>query len=172
MPPKTLIKNDRPEEVKLSEGAQVAERRRPKKSSGVKPVSAPALSEPEPVLEAQQAPQASQPKKRAPAKTRGQPRLKPQAGILPPGMAAPVPTEVPPELPSAAEFAQVQPVPLEPAPETATPPLTPLMPLIDVKDLWEQDSPVKERLGTLRARNALLTEQIQRLQHPLMGRGK
>ncbi len=166
MPPKTLIRNSSPDEVQLSEGSRVAERRRTRKSPGIKPEPTPSPIEPDPVLEAKPAPEASPAKKRAPAKTRGQPRLKPQAGVLPPGMATPLATEAPSEPPRAFEAA-----PAEPAPATVTPTPAP-MPLIDAKDLWESDNPVKERLGTLRARNALLTEQIQRLQHPLMGRGK
>jgi hypothetical protein len=44
--------------------------------------------------------------------------------------------------------------------------------MLDEAALWEQDDPVKSRLAQLRARNALLEEQLQRLKPPFQARGK
>jgi outer membrane biosynthesis protein TonB len=43
--------------------------------------------------------------------------------------------------------------------------------LLDEGALWEQDSPIKSRLAQLRARNALLDEQLQRLKPTFQARG-
>lgn len=44
--------------------------------------------------------------------------------------------------------------------------------MLDEAHLWDQDDPVKSRLAQLRARNALLEEQLQRLKPLFQARGK
>jgi len=44
--------------------------------------------------------------------------------------------------------------------------------MLDEAALWEKDDPVKSRLAQLRARNALLEEQLQRMKPPFQARGK
>jgi hypothetical protein len=43
---------------------------------------------------------------------------------------------------------------------------------IDEAAIWEKDSPIKTRMSQLKARNALLEEQLQRLQSPFQARGR
>jgi hypothetical protein len=43
---------------------------------------------------------------------------------------------------------------------------------IDEAAIWEKDNPVKNRMAQLKARNALLEEQLQRLQSPFQARGR
>lgn len=49
---------------------------------------------------------------------------------------------------------------------TATVPLSVPRAPVPEHELWEQDSPVMRRISTLRARNAQLSEQIQRIKTP------
>ena len=141
----TVIRNDSPHAVKMSEGSNVAERK-------VKKIAA--VKEDEPIpnvnLIAKPAPEvkpvAAKVPKPAPAKPRQSVRLKtPQ-----PALAAPI-------LPS---LAVIPPAAIKAAP------------ILDDADLWEQDNPVKSRLAQLRTRNALLDEQLQRLKTPFHARGK
>jgi hypothetical protein len=43
---------------------------------------------------------------------------------------------------------------------------------IDEAAIWEKDSPIKTRMSQIKARNALLEEQLQRLQSPFQARGR
>lgn len=151
MTQKTLIRNDSPHEVKVREGSNVAEHRGPKIKGEHEPVPPPLPVDPVMDIPADEAPAMAKVKKRAPAKPRAKPRLTPQPGILPPGLHSAPP---PPTAPAQAQ------------------PQGPMLPLIEAEALWELDNPVKERLSALRTRNAVLTEQIQRLQQPLKARGK
>lgn len=54
----------------------------------------------------------------------------------------------------------------KPVPEAATPPV------LSVDELWEQGSPIKNRIAQLKTRNSLLEEQLQRLRPPVLARGK
>ncbi|MBP8148354.1 MAG: hypothetical protein KAY21_01415 [Limnohabitans sp.] len=149
----TLIRNDSPHEVKVREGSNVAEHRGSRVKGAAEPLESAQPIEPVFDLPAEEAPAPAKVKKRSPAKPRIKPRLTPQAGILPPSLQAAIP--------------EPEAVPV-PAPAQALP----LLPLIEAEALWEQDNPVKERLTALRTRNALLTEQIQRLHQPQKARGK
>ena len=54
----------------------------------------------------------------------------------------------------------------KPAPEAMS------NPVLSVAELWEQGSPIKNRIAQLKTRNSLLEEQLQRLRPPVLARGK
>ncbi len=144
----TVLRNESPHAVKMQAGSNVAEHKS-RKVAGVKEPAAKAKVEtkvsPAPPVEAIPAP--AKAPKRTPTKPRAKVRLKTPA-------ASPSPADVkPPDLP----------------PEN---PVAPAPPVLDEADLWEQESPVKNRLAKLRTRNSLLGEQLQRLKTPIKARGK
>jgi hypothetical protein len=141
----TLIRNDSPHAVKMSEGSNVAERKVKKVAAVKEDVPKPnvkLIAKPAPVV----TPVAAKAPKRPVTKAPPNVRLKTQA-----------PAAAPP----------VQPSQTAPQPAAFTP-----APLLDEAALWEQDNPVKSRLAQLRTRNALLDEQLQRLKTPFHARGK
>lgn len=144
----TVLRNESPHAVKMQAGSNVAEHKS-RKVAGVKEpaaktkVDSPTVSPP--VVEAP--PAAAKTASRAPAKPRAKARLKSPAQTSAPAARQ---SSRPPE----------------------DPPAVPSPPVLDEAALWEQDSPVKTRLAQLKTRNALLSEQLQRLKSPLPARGK
>lgn len=144
----TVLRNESPHAVKMQAGSNVAEHKS-RKVAGVKEPAAktkadsPTVSPP--VVEAP--PAAAKTASRAPAKPRAKARLKSPAQTSAPAARQ---SSRPPE----------------------DPPAVPSPPVLDEAALWEQDSPVKTRLAQLKTRNALLSEQLQRLKSPLPARGK
>lgn len=144
----TVLRNESPHAVKMQAGSNVAEHKS-RKVAGVKEpaaktkVDSPTVSPP--VVEAP--PAAAKTAPRTPAKPRAKARLKSPAQTSAPAARQ---SSRPPE----------------------DPPAVPSPPVLDEAALWEQDSPVKTRLAQLKTRNALLSEQLQRLKSPLPARGK
>ena len=143
----TVLRNESPHAVKMQAGSNVAERKS-RKVAGVKepmakaPISAKVNIPPA----ATAAPVVAKTGPRTPAKPRAKVRLKTPIQVASPEvLQAPRPPDTP----------------------AASPP-----PVLDEAALWEQDSPVKNRLAQLRTRNALLGEQLQRLKSPSQARGK
>ena len=144
----TVLRNESPHAVKMQAGSNVAERKTRKTATAKEPednakVDAPAIRPPLPKVVIAPAKATPSP----PPKPRAKARLK--TSVL----------KVTPEAPPAPRPAQ-------------TPPAAPPPPVLEETALWEQDNPVKKRLAQLRARNALLGEQIQRLKPPFQARGK
>ena len=143
----TVLRNESPHAVKMTAGSNVAEHKS-RKVAGAKEPAAKAkvevkVSTPAPA-EAPPAPVKAA--KRTAAKPRAKVRLKtPEVVPSPEAVKASLPPENP---------------------------LVPAPPVLDEMDLWEQDSPVKNRLAKLRTRNSLLDEQLQRLKTPFQARGK
>lgn len=143
----TVLRNESPHAVKMTAGSNVAEHKS-RKVAGAKEPAAKAkvevkVSAPAPA-EAPPAPVKAA--KRTPAKPRAKVRLKtPEVVPSPEAVKASLPPENP---------------------------LVPAPPVLDEMDLWEQDSPVKNRLAKLRTRNSLLDEQLQKLKTPIKARGK
>jgi hypothetical protein len=163
MKPNTLIRSDKAHTVKVTAGSNVAARQSTQKFKNseptddsptnirkVMPVKTPKIKRIEPPA--------------APAKT-----VRAKAAISPPPQAPSKPVKpktasgktarpqpkLRTTLPSGSAKAQAQqaaPTPTEP--------------------IWEQDNPVKTRIDQLRARNAQLAEQLQRLPQMPTARGK
>lgn len=143
----TVLRNESPHAVKMQAGSNVAERKS-RKPAGVKEpaAKAPVNAKAPPPPAATVAPAVAKPPLRTPAKPRAKARLKTSTQVASPEVR---------QAPPAQE------------PLAAPPP-----PVLDEAALWEQDSPVKNRLAKLRTRNALLGEQLQRLKSPSQARGK
>jgi hypothetical protein len=144
----TVLRNESPHAVKMQAGSNVAERttrKAPtvKESSDKVKVDDPANTQPV----AKVVTSAAKTGPRTPPKPRTKARLK---------------TSVQADSPEAPPAVR--------PPETPQTPPTP--PVLDEAALWEQDSPVRNRLAQLRSRNALLGEQLQRLKPPFQARGK
>lgn len=143
----TVLRNESPHAVKMEAGSNVAERKSRKPAGANEPVvnvpvNAQAIAPPS----ATPAP--------APGKTTPRPAAKPRAKAR----LNPSPQEAIPQVLQALSAQK--------------PPAAPPPPVLDEAALWEQDSPVKNRLAQLRTRNALLGEQLQRLKSPSPARGK
>ena len=157
----TILRNEAPHAVQMPEGSKVAARKVKKETASVPvpdEVPAPAVTrksvspkvktakdKPAPVKVA--AKPRAKAKAPAPASARAKARAKPKA----PDIIAP-----------AQGVASIAPV---------TAPRVLPMP-IDEAAIWEKDSPIKTRMSQLKARNALLEEQLQRLQSPFQARGR
>lgn len=152
----TLIRSDKPHSVQMPEGSSVAQR----KSTAKKTSTPETPPTPEPLKNLQVAPDVKA------AKSRKAPTPKP--------LAAPAPTPAPAasKAPVAAKPPKAK---RKPAPKTAArkprntsavkaseliPATLPVAPVLPV---WEQDNPVKARIEELKALNAQLSEQLQRL---------
>jgi hypothetical protein len=144
----TVLRNESPHAVKMQAGSNVAERKS-RKVAGVKePAAKTQVNAKASILPAAAVPAApAKTAPRTPAKPRAKARLK-----TPVQAASPETRQAP-----------------RAAPEPAA---APIPPVLDEAALWEQDSPVKTRLAQLKTRNALLSEQLQRLKSPLPARGK
>ena len=147
-----LIRSDQPHTVNVSDGSNVAQRKKTQKSSAPAqdetPVT-PNVQKVEPV-------KASKPRRvSAPPPTTPAPRAKAPPKAV--AQTAPAPKKARTARPKAV--AQPQ------AAVSAAPPLPPSL-------LWEQDNPVKQRIDQLRIRNAQLAEQLQRLSNSPSARGQ
>lgn len=148
----TLIRNESPHAVNMPEGSVVAARKT-KKAPGtpVPQETAPTRAAGKAIAQtpaADIAPAVSIPPSIA-AKPRAKARLKTSAKVSSPSTARSRPSA---PAPLAA-------VPLAPGP-------------VDEAAIWEADNPVKSRMAQLKARNALLEEQLQRLQPHFQARGR
>ena len=159
----TILRNEAPHAVQMPEGSKVAARKVKKEPVSVPvpdEVPAPAVTrklvspkvktaqdKPAPVKVA--AKPRAKAKAPAPASARAKARAKPKA----PDIIAP-----------AQGVASIAPAPVL-APRILPTP-------IDEAAIWEKDSPIKTRMSQLKARNALLEEQLQRLQSPFQARGR
>jgi hypothetical protein len=144
----TVLRNESPHAVKMQAGSNVAERKTRKAETVKESENKAKVDEPakkSPLAKVVTAPAKAAPS--APPKPRAKARLK---------------TSVQKDRPEA---------PLAPMPPQ-TPPAAPPPPVLDEAALWEQDNPVRKRVAQLRARNALLGEQLQRLKPPFQARGK
>jgi hypothetical protein len=161
----TILRNEAPHAVQMPKGSKVAARKVKKEAASV-PV--PDEVPPPPVAQKSVSPKVKTAKaKPAPVKVATKPRAKAKA---------PAPTPA-----SARAKARAKPK----APDTIAPaqgvasiaPASVLAPRIlptpiDEAAIWEKDSPIKTRMSQLKARNALLEEQLQRLQSPFQARGR
>lgn len=161
----TILRNEAPHAVQMPEGSKVAARKVKKETASVpEPVEVP----PPPVAQKSVSPKVKTAKdKPAPVKVVVKPRAKPKAPAPAPApVKARVKARAKPKAPETVARAQVV---ASIAPVTA-PRLLPMP--IDEAAIWEKDSPIKTRMSQLKARNALLEEQLQRLQSPFQARGR
>ena len=159
----TILRNEAPHAVQMPEGSKVAARKVKKE-----PVSAPV---PDEVTAPAVTRKSVSPKvkatqdKPAPVKVAAKPRAKAKA---PAPASARAKARAKPKAPDTIAPAQGV-ASIAPASELA-PRILPTT--IDEAAIWEKDSPIKTRMSQLKARNALLEEQLQRLQSPFQARGR
>lgn len=135
---KTILRNESEHKVSVPKGAKVAEGKSNRPKGKVQePVPAAPARRIRPLKMDLPEPPPVVPQSIAARKPRSRAKLVDQ--VLPPVVDSPVVTRKP----AAPQV-------------TAQPPL-------DEKDLWEKDSAVMRRMNLLRARNAQISEQIQRL---------
>ena len=159
----TILRNEAPHAVQMPEGSKVAARKVKKEAASVPvPVEVP----PPPVAQKSVSPKVKTTKdKPAPAKVAAKPRTKTKAKAPAPARARAKPRakpKAPDTIAPAQGVASIAPV---------TAPRFLPMP-IDEAAIWEKDSPIKTRMSQIKARNALLEEQLQRLQSPFQARGR
>lgn len=104
----------------------------------------------------------STPIKRSDTAPQPRPRIKPK--VLKQTLV-PAPEENPASTATAEPSSEVPPK-VEETLASAAPPV------LDEAELWDQASPIKNRLAQLKTRNALLEEQLQRFRPPVHVRGK
>ena len=159
----TILRNEAPHAVQMPEGSKVAARKVKKE-----PVSAPV---PDEVTAPAVTRKSVSPKvkatqdKPAPVKVAAKPQAKAKAPAPAPARArakARAKPKAPDTIAPAQGVASTAPV---------TAPRVLPMP-IDEAAIWEKDSPIKTRMSQIKARNALLEEQLQRLQSPFQARGR
>lgn len=148
MSKKNILRGNAPHEVSLQEGSRDA---RGKSRAKAQP-QPDAPAEEVPVKRMVRAPRAAAAAAEKPAAAAPAPR-KPRAKARLGGQVSETRADV---SVISTPAAIVRPAPREPLPE---------------HDLWAADSPVLHQLGKLRARNAQLAEQIQRLQQPAVRPG-
>lgn len=149
----TILRNEAPHAVKMPEGSKVAARKVKKETASV-PV--PDEVPPPPVTRKSVSPKVKTAKdKPAPVKVAAKPRAKARVRAKPPAPDKVAPAPVVASIAPASVLApRILPTP------------------IDEAAIWEKDNPVKNRMTQLKARNALLEEQLQRLQSPFQARGR
>jgi hypothetical protein len=149
----TILRNEAPHAVKMPEGSKVAARKVKKETASV-PV--PDEVPPPPVTRKSVSPKVKTAKdKPAPVKVAAKPRAKARVRAKPPAPDKVAPAPVVASIAPASVLApRILPTP------------------IDEAAIWEKDNPVKNRMAQLKARNALLEEQLQRLQSPFQARGR
>ena len=149
----TILRNEAPHAVKMPEGSKVAARKVKKETASV-PV--PDEVPPPPVTRKSVSPKVKTAKdKPAPVKVAAKPRAKARVRAKPPAPDKVAPAHVVASIAPASVLApRILPTP------------------IDEAAIWEKDNPVKNRMAQLKARNALLEEQLQRLQSPFQARGR
>lgn len=161
----TILRNEAPHAVQMPEGSKVAARKVKKEAASVPvPVEVP----PPPVAQKSVSPKVKTTKdKPAPAKVAAKPRTKTKTKTKAPAPArARAKPRAKPKAPDtiapAQGVASIAPV--------KAPRVLPMP--IDEAAIWEKDSPIKTRMSQIKARNALLEEQLQRLQSPFQARGR
>ena len=157
----TILRNEAPHAVQMPEGSKVAARKVKKEAASVPvPVEVP----PPPVAQKSVSPKVKTTQdKPAPAKVAAKPRAKAKAPAPARARAkARAKPKAPDTIAPAQGVASIAPV---------TAPRVLPMP-IDEAAIWEKDSPIKTRMSQIKARNALLEEQLQRLQSPFQARGR
>lgn len=157
----TILRNEAPHAVQMPEGSKVAARKVKKE-----PVSVPVPDEvPAPAVTRKLvSPKVKTAQdKPAPVKVAAKPRAKAKAPAPASARAkARAKPKAPDTIAPAQGVASIAPV---------TAPRVLPMP-IDEAAIWEKDSPIKTRMSQIKARNALLEEQLQRLQSPFQARGR
>ena len=149
----TILRNEAPHAVNMPEGSKVAARKVKKEPTSVQ---VPQEVPPPQVNRKSLSPKTKMVKdKPAPVKVAVKPRAKAQVKAKPKAKA------------SAAKAPTQELASTSPALATRI-----LPPPIDEAAIWEKDNPVKNRMTQLKARNALLEEQLQRLQSPFQARGR
>jgi hypothetical protein len=161
----TILRNEAPHAVQMPEGSKVAARKVKKEAASVPvPVEVP----PPPVAQKSVSPKVKTTKdKPAPVKVAAKTRAKAKAKAPAPAPAsARAKARAKPKAPDIIAPARV-------VASIAAVPAPRIVPLpIDEAAIWEKDSPIKTRMSQLKARNALLEEQLQRLQSPFQARGR
>ena len=149
----TILRNEAPHAVQMPEGSKVAARKVKKETASV-PV--PDEVPPPPVTRKSVSPKVKTAKdKPAPVTVAAKPRAKARVRAKPPAPDKVAPAQVVAAIAPASVLApRILPTP------------------IDEAAIWEKDSPIKTRMSQLKARNALLEEQLQRLQSPFQARGR
>ena len=147
---KTLIRSQKKHEVKLSEGSQLAQSRKPHEETGALPVP-PLIRK---GTSSKRASAAPSPRTASPSAPRTTPARK-KAKLV--GEAAPAKT--PKATRSPRDAAAKAPGPRLPA-------------FVPADGLWEADSAVMQRLQALAQRNAQLSEQLQRIQNNPLPKGR
>ena len=159
----TILRNEAPHAVQMPEGSKVAARQVKKEAASV-PV--PVEVAPPPVAQKSVSPKVKATQdKPAPVKVAAKPQAKAKAPAPAPARArakARAKPKAPDTIAPAQGVASIAPV---------TAPRVLPMP-IDEAAIWEKDSPIKTRMSQIKARNALLEEQLQRLQSPFQARGR
>jgi hypothetical protein len=149
----SILRNEAPHAVKMPEGSKVAARKVKKETASVPvPEEVPAP----PVTRKSVSPKVKTAKdKPAPVTVAAKPRAKARVRAKPPAPNKVAPAQVVAAIAPASVLApRILPTP------------------IDEAAIWEKDNPVKNRMAQLKARNALLEEQLQRLQSPFQARGR
>jgi hypothetical protein len=152
----TLIRSDKPHAVQVAEGSSVAQR----KSTAKKTSTPETPPTPEPLKNIQLAPdvKAAKPRKASTAKPLAAPAPTPApAASKAPVAAKPPKAKRKPVAKTAARKPRNTSAVKAPEPIPASLPAAPVLPV------WEQDNPVKARIEELKALNAQLSEQLQRL---------
>lgn len=150
----TILRNDAPHAVNMPEGSKVAARKVKKE-----PISAPMQDEvpPAPNTSGVKSPKPKAAKDTSPpAKVASQPQAKTRAKPKTPDKVVTATKTASKKTKSSAAVPVPAPLPVP----------------IDEAAIWEKDNPVKTRMSQLKARNALLEEQLQRLQSPFQARGR
>lgn len=167
----TLVRSDKPHAVKMAEGTNVAQRKNVKKTSAPEaPSPAPDnIQKIAPVTAAATEPATVPAKLLKPV--RAKPKLSSAQTPSPTARPKPTPKVAAKSTPKVAPKAATQPkAPAKPAAK-ARPPAAP-RPAPPPEPVWEQDNPIKNRIEQLKARNAQLAEQLQRLQSAPTARGQ
>lgn len=159
----TILRNEAPHAVQMPEGSKLAARKVKKETASVPvPDEVPAPA----VTRKSVSPKVKTAKdKPAPAKVAAKPRAKAKA---PAPASARAKARAKPKAPDTIAPAQGV-ASIAPA-SVLAPRILPTP--IDEAAIWEKDSPIKTRMSQLKARNALLEEQLQRLQSPFQARGR
>lgn len=157
----TLIRSDKPHTVQMAEGSSVAQR----KSTAKKPVT-PGTPEPLENIQLATAVKTAKPRKASTSKALAAPEPTPAPAASKAPVAAKSPTAKRKPVPkTATRKPRTTSAVKSPESTQASLPAAPVLPV------WEQDNPVKTRIEELKALNAQLSEQLQRLPNTRTLRG-
>ncbi|PUE41720.1 hypothetical protein [Limnohabitans sp. Bal53] len=155
----TLIRSDKPHAVNMPAGSNVAQRKGPPKASAPEQPS-----EPPPNIQ-KVAPIKASKAQRTAAPSPAAKTVRAKA-TLTRQSEAPAKTAKPKAAPAKA--AKPKPKARSTSPKSSTP----VQASAPTEPIWEQNNPIKARIEQLRARNAQLAEQLQRLEKTPTARGK